>query len=101
MATPFPGLPPSPADVMLSPDLSGFGEGAPSARRGRRDNQGVTDARYVRPGWFTKHVFNRTVAGFTRLGLSVWGSRVLQVRGRSTGLVRETPVNLLTVAGTR
>ncbi len=51
---------------------------------------------YDRPGWFTQHVFNRAIRGLTGLGVSVWGSRVLQVRGRSSGLVRETVVNLLT-----
>lgn len=54
---------------------------------------------YRKPGWFTKHVFNRTVAVATRMGLSVWGSRVLEVRGRKTGQPRRTPVNLLTVGG--
>jgi deazaflavin-dependent oxidoreductase (nitroreductase family) len=58
----------------------------------------MTD-RYLHPGWFTKNVFNRVVAGFTRLGLSVWGSRVLEVRGRTSGEPRRTPVNLLTVDG--
>jgi hypothetical protein len=33
--------------------------------------------------------------------MSVWGSRVLQVRGRTSGEIRETPVNLLTLDGTR
>ena len=56
---------------------------------------------YKRPGWFTKNVFNRIVAGFTRLGLSVWGSRVLEVRGRTSGEWRRTPVNLLTLDGER
>ena len=55
--------------------------------------------RYVQPGWFTKHVFNRLVALLTRLGVSVWGSRVLEVRGRKTGTPRRTPVNLLTLDG--
>lgn len=41
-------------------------------------------ARYVRPGWFTTHIFNRLVSGLTRLGVSVWGSRELRVRGRRT-----------------
>jgi deazaflavin-dependent oxidoreductase (nitroreductase family) len=50
---------------------------------------------YQRPGWFTKHVFNRIVAGLTRLGLSVAGSRVLEVRGRTSGEWRRTPVNPL------
>jgi deazaflavin-dependent oxidoreductase (nitroreductase family) len=52
-------------------------------------------ARYVRPGWFTQHVFNPAVAALTRAGLSVWGSRELRVRGRKSGEWRATPVNLL------
>ena len=60
-----------------------------------------TEPRYVRPGWFTKHVFNRVVATFTRAGLSVWGSRELRVRGRTSGEWRTTPVNLLTIDGVR
>ena len=52
---------------------------------------------YRAPGWFTRNVFNRTVAGLTRAGLSVWGSRVLEVPGRATGELRRVPVNLLTV----
>jgi deazaflavin-dependent oxidoreductase (nitroreductase family) len=59
------------------------------------------DPHFQRPGWFTENVFNRAVAALTRLGLSVWGSRVLEVRGRSSGEWRRTPVNLLTVEGTR
>ena len=53
-------------------------------------------AHYRRPGLFTRHVFNRLVGGLTRLGISVLGSRVLEVRGRKSGLPRQTPVNLLT-----
>ncbi len=37
---------------------------------------------YVRPGWLTRHVFNPLVAMLTRLGVSVWGTRKLRVRGR-------------------
>jgi deazaflavin-dependent oxidoreductase (nitroreductase family) len=59
-----------------------------------------TTSRYREPGWFTKHVFNKAVAGATRLGVSVWGSRVLEVRGRKTGEPRQTPVNLLTFGDT-
>ena len=51
--------------------------------------------RFKRPGWFTKNVFNRVIAWLTRAGVSVWGSRVLEVRGRSSGQARRTPVNLL------
>lgn len=61
----------------------------------------MTSSRYVEPGWFSRHVFNPGVALLTRAGVSVWGSRVLRVRGRKSGEVRETPVNLLTVDGAR
>jgi deazaflavin-dependent oxidoreductase (nitroreductase family) len=50
---------------------------------------------YRKPGWFTRNVANRTVAGLTRLGVSVWGSRVLEVKGRKSGEPRQVPVNLL------
>jgi len=55
------------------------------------------EAHYQRPDWFTKHVFNRFVALATRMGISVWGSRVLRVRGRKSGEWRSSPVNLLTL----
>jgi deazaflavin-dependent oxidoreductase (nitroreductase family) len=58
-------------------------------------------ARYVRPGWFTRHVFNPFVAVLTRAGVSVWGSRELRVRGRTSGEWRTTPVNLLSHHGNR
>jgi hypothetical protein len=58
-------------------------------------------AHFQEPGWFTKHVFNRLVAGATRLGLSVAGSRVLEVKGRKSGEWRQTPVNLLVFEGDR
>jgi deazaflavin-dependent oxidoreductase (nitroreductase family) len=53
------------------------------------------------PGWFTKNIFNRLVAWLTRRGISVAGSRVLEVRGRTSGELRRTPVNLLDFAGER
>jgi deazaflavin-dependent oxidoreductase (nitroreductase family) len=56
---------------------------------------------YKEPGWFTKNVFNPGVAGATRLGISVLGSRVLRIRGRTSGEWRSTPVNLLTSNGDR
>jgi deazaflavin-dependent oxidoreductase (nitroreductase family) len=59
-----------------------------------------TTRHYREPGWFTKHVFNNVVAGATRLGISVWGSRVLEVKGRKTGAPRRTPVNLLVLGDT-
>ena len=56
---------------------------------------------YKRPGWFTRNVFNRAVAGLTRMGISVLGSRVLEVKGRKSGEPRQNPVNLLTLDGTQ
>jgi deazaflavin-dependent oxidoreductase (nitroreductase family) len=58
-------------------------------------------AHYRAPGWFTRNVFNRTVALLTRQGISVLGSRVLAVKGRTSGQWRTTPVNLLTYDGHR
>ncbi len=52
-----------------------------------------------KPGWLTVNVLNRLVTWLTRRGLSVWGSRVLAVRGRKSGQWRTTPVNLLTLDG--
>jgi deazaflavin-dependent oxidoreductase (nitroreductase family) len=54
---------------------------------------------YQRPGWFTTNVFNRVVAALTRAGVSVYGSRVLEVKGRKSGEWRQTPVNLLRYNG--
>ena len=56
-----------------------------------------TERHYRQPGWFTNHVFNPAVQFLTRRGLSIWGSRVLEVRGRKSGEPRRTPVNLLTL----
>lgn len=50
---------------------------------------------YRAPGWLTRNVFNRGVAFLTRHGISLVGSRVLAVRGRSSGEWRTTPVNVL------
>lgn len=57
-------------------------------------------SRYVRPGRGTL-IFNGIVAGLTRIGVSVWGSRVLAVRGRASGEWRTVPVNLLTIGSER
>ncbi|MEP6852221.1 MAG: nitroreductase/quinone reductase family protein [bacterium] len=54
---------------------------------------------YRRPGWVTRNVVNRVVAGLTRAGVSVLGSRVLEVPGRRTGELRRVPVNLLVLDG--
>jgi deazaflavin-dependent oxidoreductase (nitroreductase family) len=56
---------------------------------------------FKRPGWFTKNVFNRMVARLTRMGISIAGSRVLEVPGRTSGQPRRTPVNPLTLGDDR
>ena len=56
--------------------------------------------RYVVPGRSTR-IFNAVVALCTRWGITVWGSRQLYVRGRSSGELRQTPVNLLDFQGSR
>src|SRR3984957_20669482 len=56
---------------------------------------------YRAPGWFTRNVFNRLVAFLTRQGISILGSRVLAVKGRTSGEWRTTPVNLLSHDGRR
>ncbi len=56
--------------------------------------------RYVKPT-ASARLFNSSVAAMTRLGVSVWGSRVLSVRGRTSGEWRSTPVNLLSLGGRR
>ena len=60
-----------------------------------------TPTRYLVPDAFTRKVFNPLVARLTKWGLSVKGSRVLEVRGRTSGEMRTTVVNLLTVDGVR
>jgi deazaflavin-dependent oxidoreductase (nitroreductase family) len=61
----------------------------------------MSEARYVKPDWFTRNVFNRVIRGLARMGISVAGSRELRVRGRKSGEWRSTPVNLLVVDGQR
>lgn len=56
--------------------------------------------RFVRPTRLDT-VFNAAVAALTRVGLPLAGSRVLAVRGRTSGEWRTTPVNPLRVAGER
>ncbi len=67
------------------------------------DNMSPAASHFERkqPGWFTTHVFNRMVAALTARGVSLMGSRVLEVRGRSSGEPRRTPVNLLDFEGER
>jgi deazaflavin-dependent oxidoreductase (nitroreductase family) len=57
----------------------------------------ATETRYIKPKSAT-NFFNETVARLTRMGVSVYGSRILYVRGRKSGEWRTTPVNPLTLA---
>ncbi|MDQ2837301.1 MAG: nitroreductase family deazaflavin-dependent oxidoreductase [Actinomycetota bacterium] len=59
------------------------------------------EQRYLEPGWLTRNVFNRSVRRLTRMGISVYGSRDLRVRGRQSGEWRTTPVNPLSFDGQR
>jgi deazaflavin-dependent oxidoreductase (nitroreductase family) len=52
---------------------------------------------YVPPKHRMELWMNGAVAWLTRHGVSLFGSRILRVRGRSTGLWREVPVNPLTL----
>jgi deazaflavin-dependent oxidoreductase (nitroreductase family) len=65
------------------------------------DNAAKAHFARKRPGWFTTNVFNRLIAALTGRGVSVLGSRVLEVTGRSSGQPRRTPVNLLDFQGER
>lgn len=55
---------------------------------------------YTPPSSFDRRIMS-VVAALTRLGLSVWGSRVLEVRGRKSGEPRRVPVNLLSLGDER
>ena len=59
----------------------------------------MPEAMYKKPGWFTKNVFNRMVAGLHRIGLGVQGSQTLAVRGRKSGEMRTNPVNPFEIDG--
>ena len=54
-----------------------------------------TTTHYRRPGAVTRHVLNPLVVLLTLARISVWGSRVLEARGRTSGQLRRVPVNLL------
>ena len=57
------------------------------------------DGGYRKPGPLVRRVFNPMVVGLMQLGISLKGSRILEVKGRRTGLARRTPVNLLRHGG--
>jgi len=60
----------------------------------------MSDRRYLRPTAIDR-AFNGVMAFLTRMGISVYGSRVLAVRGRKSGAWRTVPVNLLVHEGER
>ncbi len=57
--------------------------------------------RNIQPKGAMTRIFNNSVRSLTRHGVSIWGSRVLYVRGRKSGEWRTTPVNPLTHDGNR
>ncbi|RAY13335.1 nitroreductase [Actinomadura craniellae] len=61
------------------------------------------ETRHIQPGRFgwLGRMSNGLVAWLTLRGVSLWGSRVLYVRGRTSGKWRSTPVNPLTLEGER
>ncbi|MFP5346619.1 MAG: nitroreductase/quinone reductase family protein [Actinomycetes bacterium] len=56
---------------------------------------------YVKPSGSADNLFQRAVTWLTRHGVSVYGSRILRVQGRASGLWREVPVNPLVLDGRR
>jgi deazaflavin-dependent oxidoreductase (nitroreductase family) len=56
---------------------------------------------YRKPGMLTRRLMNPFVVIMMRLGVSIWGSRTLEVPGRSSGLPRRIPVNVLELDGKR
>jgi deazaflavin-dependent oxidoreductase (nitroreductase family) len=60
----------------------------------------MTQPRFVKPSRI-EQLLNRVPEGLARLGISVYGSRVLAVRGRKSGEWRTTVVNLLEHEGGR
>jgi deazaflavin-dependent oxidoreductase (nitroreductase family) len=58
----------------------------------------VTEIRNIK-GTRSDRIFNRIAGFITKMGVSLYGSRVLAVRGRKTGEWRTTPVNPLTHDG--
>lgn len=60
----------------------------------------TTSPRYVTPKNSTDF-FNNIVGRLTKLGVSVYGSRVLSVKGRTSGQWRSVPVNPVTLDGER
>ncbi len=60
-----------------------------------------SEQRYLRPGGFTKRVFNPLVAFLVKSGIGLKGAAILEVRGRKSGELRTTPVNPLQLGSER
>ena len=58
----------------------------------------MAERRYLEPSWVVR-VFNSLPSFLARLGISIYGSRELAVRGRKSGEWRTVPVNLLICDG--
>ncbi|MGH9017638.1 MAG: nitroreductase/quinone reductase family protein [Acidimicrobiales bacterium] len=63
------------------------------------DRGATNGATYRKPGFLTRRLLNPLILACLRMGVSVWGARVLESKGRQSGLPRRTPVNLLTWEG--
>ena len=58
----------------------------------------MSERRYIRAGRLDR-AFNALPAFLAKLGISIYGSRLLAVRGRKSGEWRTVPVNLLELDG--
>jgi deazaflavin-dependent oxidoreductase (nitroreductase family) len=70
---------------------------APTTGIQAEETEMVEEVHYRKPGMFTRRVLNPFIVLALRAGISIWGSRILEVRGRKSGAPRRTPVNLLEV----
>lgn len=60
-----------------------------------------TTSRYLQPDAMTLRIGNPLVSGLVKIGIGIRGSRILQVRGRTSGAIRSVPVNPLPLDGER
>src|SRR5262245_40990859 len=77
-----------------SPRSPGFSRPCPDLARALMSAIVTSDRRYLPPSVFDR-VFNGLARALTGLGVSLYGSRNLAVRGRRSGEWRIVPVNLL------
>ncbi|MFD2418356.1 nitroreductase/quinone reductase family protein [Amycolatopsis pigmentata] len=61
----------------------------------------MNETRYITTSNKADHLFNRSVAWLAKHGVSLMGTRLLGVRGRKSGELRSTPVNLMYFEGER